>query len=166
MRFFHLFFNFDFWAVREVKVQKVSQNEKWQLHPLCAISQEQYSIWSSFLVHLCKMMMSLDIVSVFSKFWFFRLLGGWKGKKWSKMTKNSVCHAQYLGNHISYECHLWYTFVKWYLHVFFSFFQNVDFLVSWGENRQKTVQNNKKFYLSCFKSQEIDCHLCCTCVKW
>ena len=73
-----------FWAVREVKGQKIAQNEKWQLHPLHVISNEQYhhdSISSWFLVHLCKMMISQGFFSSFSNFWFFELLEGWKGKK-------------------------------------------------------------------------------------
>ena len=76
--------------------QKIAQNEKWQLHLLHAISQEQYSTWSWFLVHLCKMIISPCVSFIFSKFWFFVLLGGSKGKKWSKMTKISVCHTLYL----------------------------------------------------------------------
>ena len=32
--------------------------------------------------------------------------GGGGGKKWSKMTKNSVCHTPYLRNHKSYDSHL------------------------------------------------------------
>ena len=40
-----------------VKGQKTAQNEK-QLHLSHAISQEKYSIWSWFLVHLCKVMIS------------------------------------------------------------------------------------------------------------
>ena len=44
-----------FWAVRGVKRQKISQNKKKQLHLSCTISQEQYSISSWFLVHMCKM---------------------------------------------------------------------------------------------------------------
>ena len=35
-----------------------------------------------------------------------------KGKKLSKMIKNSVCCTPYLKNHTLYDCHLWYTFVK------------------------------------------------------
>ena len=42
--FFHFFEIFIFRVVREVKEQKIAQNEKYQLHPSCAISQEQYSL--------------------------------------------------------------------------------------------------------------------------
>ena len=41
------------------------------------------------------------------KFWFSRLSGGWKGKKWPKMTKVSICCILYFSNHILYELHLW-----------------------------------------------------------
>ena len=38
------------------------------------------------------------------------------------MTKNSVCHAPYLRNHTSYDCHLCWKCVNWwYLQVFFFF---------------------------------------------
>ena len=49
-----------------VKGQKIVQNEKKQLHPSHAISQEQYSIWSLFLVHLCKMIVSPGVFYNFS----------------------------------------------------------------------------------------------------
>ena len=43
------------------------------------------------------------------KFWFSRLTRGWKGKKWPKMMKISVCCTLYFRNHRSYDLHLWYT---------------------------------------------------------
>ena len=49
-------------------------------------------IWSWFLVHMCKMMTPPDAFFIFSKFWFCGLLGGWKGKNWSKMT-NILSHS-------------------------------------------------------------------------
>ena len=58
---------------------KSSNNSpKWKkkFHLSCAIFQEQYSIWSWFLVHLCKMMISPHDIFIFSKFWFSCLLGG------------------------------------------------------------------------------------------
>ena len=63
-----------------VKGQKIVQNDK----KLClsySISQEPYIIWSSFVVCKCKMITSSGTSFVFSKLWFFRLLGGSKGKK-------------------------------------------------------------------------------------
>ena len=52
---------------------------------LCSMYQELFIIWSLFVVHKCKMIISLGI--------FFRLLGGSKDEKWPKMTTNSVCHS-------------------------------------------------------------------------
>ena len=43
-RLFHFFEIFIFGAARGIKEQKIAQNEKSQLHPSQAISQEQYSI--------------------------------------------------------------------------------------------------------------------------
>ena len=47
----------------------------------------------------------------FSKFDFLGCQGAWKGKKWPKMTKISVYRTLYFRNHISYDLHLWYTFM-------------------------------------------------------
>ena len=43
----------------------------------------------------------------------FQIVGGVKGQKWPKMAKKSVRRALYLRNRTSYDCHLWYTCVKW-----------------------------------------------------
>ena len=109
--------------------------------------------------------------SIFSKFWFFGLLVGWKGKKWPKMTKHSVFCTPYLRSHTSCKCHLWYTCVKWYLHSFFFFFFS-KILIFWVVRLvkgQKMVQNVKKSvcctqYLKNHIS--YDHHLWYTSVKW
>ena len=55
---------------------------------------------------------------------------GVKGQKMAQSDKK-FCRASYLRNHTSYDCHLWYTCVKWwYLKVFLSFFQNFPVLPS------------------------------------
>ena len=51
---------------------------------------------------------------IISKFYLSGLLVGWKGKKWSKMTKNSVCHTPYIRKRTSYDCDFCYTHVKWW----------------------------------------------------
>ena len=147
---------------------------------LRAISKEQYSIWSWFLVHLCEMMTAPVAFFSFSKFWFSGLLGGrvnvqktaqidkkicllhsisekpyiiwmsfmvnickkffkfffhffkilifWfhrgvKGQNRVHNDKYSVCCTPYLRNHTSYDCNVWYTYVKWwYLQQIFPFF--------------------------------------------
>ena len=40
----------------------------------------------------------------FLKILIFGLLGGSKGKKWPKITKNYICHIPYLMKHTSYDC--------------------------------------------------------------
>ena len=50
------------------------------------------------MVHMCKMIISLGVFFIFFKGLIFQVV--WvKGKKESKITKNSVHHAPYLRNH-------------------------------------------------------------------
>ena len=45
-------------------------------------------IWLSFMVHICKMIISLGVLFTFPKFWFSRSIGGFKGKngpEWQKI---------------------------------------------------------------------------------
>ena len=63
--------------------------------PSCSISQEPYIRWLSFMVHICKMIISPVIFFNFSKFWFSRVSGGRGGgvkglKKAQKDKKLSV----------------------------------------------------------------------------
>ena len=75
----------------------------------------------SYMAHLCAMMISPGIFFFFFQNFFSGFLGGQKGKKWSKMKKNSVCCTPYLWNHTSYDCYLWYTFVNDISRCFFNF---------------------------------------------
>ena len=79
---------------------------------LRSMSQEANIIWLSFVTDKCKMKISLGVLFIFSKCWFFWLLGGAKGKKKLKMTKNSARHTLYLRNHTSYDLNLLYTCEK------------------------------------------------------
>ena len=146
------------------------QNEK-KFCPSCSISQEPYIRWSSFVVCKCKMIIYSGFFPIFSKLWFFRLLGGSKGIKWPEMTKNSVvCHALYLRNHTSYDLHLWGTCViGFYLQVFVHLFQIFIFGVNSGVKGQKIAQNDKKLCLSYSISRKhtsYDCGFWFTFVKW
>ena len=124
-RFF--FYIFIFWAVMWVKGQKIAQNEKWQLYLSCNLSQEQYSLWSWLLVHLCKMIICPGFFFIFS---FFGLLWGKKGKKWHKMPKKKKCLLHF----ISQEPYiLWLSFIVDFCKMmissgrFFHFFWDFDF---------------------------------------
>ena len=91
--------------VSGVKEQKMTQNDKTLCSPH-SISQEPCIIWLSFMVHICKIIISLCVLFLFSG-----SPGWWKGRKWSKMTKYSVCHTLYFRNYTSYDLHLWFTSV-------------------------------------------------------
>ena len=144
--FFHFFKILIFWVVRGVKRQKIVQNGK-KFCPSHLISQEPYIIWLSFSVHFYKMMISSGVSFIFSKLWFSGSIGGGWGKraKDGPRWKNSVCHAQYLRNHTSYDCCLWCRCIKWeYLLVVSSIFQNFDFpgCRDWkGKKRPKMTKN-------------------------
>ena len=69
----------------EVKGQKIVQNYK-KFCRSCSISQEPH-IWLSFMVHICKMIISPGVfLVVFQNFDFLGCQEGWKGKKMPKMT--------------------------------------------------------------------------------
>ena len=86
--FFYFFQILIFQVVSRVKSEKLTQNDK-KFCLSCSMSQEPYIIWSSLVIRKCKMIISLGFsFFFFFLFWFFGLLGGWKGKKWPKMTKN------------------------------------------------------------------------------
>ena len=110
---FFLFF-LKFWAVSGVNGEKIAQNEKQQLNVSCAISQGQYSIWSWFLIHLCKMMISPGTFFIVLKFSLFGVLARQKGKKLPKMENNNyIHHVPYLRNSVGYNHDFFYTSVKW-----------------------------------------------------
>ena len=88
-----------FWVVREAKGQKMVQNDK-KLCLLRSISQEPYLMWLSFMVHMCKMIIPPGVFFIFSKFWFFGLSWKEKGKKQSRITKNSVRHTLHISGTI------------------------------------------------------------------
>ena len=68
------------------------------------------------------------LFSFFKNFGFLGCEGdGLKGQKMAHHNKK-ICLTSYLRNCTSYDCGFWYTYVKWYLHQIFSFFQKPDFL--------------------------------------
>ena len=93
--------------------------------------------------------------SFFSKLWFF-MLGGSKGKKWPKMTKNYVCHIPYIRKHTSYDCDFWYTCKMMKSpDASFQFCKILIFQVVMVVKWQKKAQNYKKLCLSHSVSQEL-----------
>ena len=97
--FFSFFQKLIFQVVRGVKGQKKVQNDK----EFClsrSISQEPYSIWLSLMVHLCNMIISLDVLFFFH---FFKIFVFWvvsevRGQKMVQNDKKFVYCAPYLRN--------------------------------------------------------------------
>ena len=109
--FFSVFFSvFIFQAVRGVKGQKIAQNDK-KFCLVHFISQGPYIIWLSFMVHLCKMMISPGAFFHFFKILIFWVVRRVKGQKWPRMTGKSVLLSAlctlYIRNHTSYDLDLW-----------------------------------------------------------
>ena len=133
----------------------MAQNDK-NLFLSHFISQEPYIIWLSFMVHLCKMMMSPGVFfSVFQKFLFSGLLGGKKAKNSPKLQKGCLSHS------ISQEPYIiWLPFVVYECKmmispgVFSHFYKILIFwFVSWVKGQIMT-NNDKKLFLLCSISQE------------
>ena len=134
-------------VVIEVKGQKIVQNYK-KFCPSCSISQEPH-IWLSFMVHICKMIISLGVFLVgFQNFDFLGCQEGWKGKKMPKMT-NFLSVTSYISGTIYHMIFIYGTHVcikGWYLWAFFIF--------SKGIKGQKMAQNDKKIFLPHSVSQK------------
>ena len=155
--FFHFCEFFIFRAVRGLKEQKMAQDDK-KFSLLHFISQEPYIIWLSFIVHLCKMMISTSFFFIFSKFWFSGLLGG-GGVKGQKIVQNEKKFC--LSCSISQDSYIiWFSFMVLMFKmirppgVFFHIFKILIFWVVMGVKGQRIARNGKKFCLSCSISQE------------
>ena len=84
---FFIFFNIMiFSVVRRVKVQKMNQNDK-KFYPSCSISQEPCIIWMSFMVHLCKMIISRGVFLIFFKIMICWVIRWVKGQKMNQNDK-------------------------------------------------------------------------------
>ena len=112
-------FCFSRFLFRGVKGQKIAQMTK---NYVChAWYLGNHTSGSSFAIHKCKMIISPGFF--FSEFWFFRLLSGSKGKKWSKLTK-AWSFALYISGTILhmiliYGAHVWKDNISWcFLHFF------------------------------------------------
>ena len=130
-----------FEVFRVVKGQKIVQNEK----NLClsySISQDPYIIWLSFMVHLCKIM-----ISPYVFFTFFSNFNFWhqwckKGKKRLKMAIMSV--TLHISGSIHYMIMIFGTHVQNddFSRCFCHFFKVLIFCVGRGVKGQKMVQND------------------------
>ena len=119
-------------------------------------------------------MISPCIFFIFLNFWYLGCYEGKRAKISPKCKNNYFCHTPYLRNSTAFDHNFWYTFVKWYLQVFFfPFFIFMKFLFL-GLLRVGGVKGKKngpklQKILSHFISQELysyDCGFRYTCVKW
>ena len=87
--FFIFFKVWIFSVVREVKEQKMAQNDK-KFCLFHSVSQELSLLWLWFLLNMYKIMISPAICFIFSKFWFYGCFFFWEGwgVKEQKVTHN------------------------------------------------------------------------------
>ena len=84
LQFFKIFWKFwFFWLLGGKRAKKPKmENSNYICHAPC---QEQYTIWSWFLVLLCKLMTSPDFFLHFFQIYIFWAV---KGVKWQKIAQN------------------------------------------------------------------------------
>ena len=81
----------------------------------------------------------------FSKFCFLGCYGGKRVKNSPEWKITMRCYVPYLRSSIAHDHYFWCTCVKWwYLQVFFSGFQNFDFLSCKGGKRAKNGPKGQK----------------------
>ena len=74
-------------------------------------------IWLSFLVHMCKMMTSLDAFFSFSKFWFSKLFGE-GAELGQKIAQNDKNYVSYSVSQEPYLIRLWFSIHLYKMMVF------------------------------------------------
>ena len=106
---------------------------------------------------------------IFSKFWFYWSLEGYKNKKWLKITKKFCLSCPYPKNHILYDHNLWYPSVKWYVsRLFIIFLKMLIFRVVRkvkGQNDLKWQKSSVRCALYPRNHTSCELHLWFTCVK-
>ena len=108
--FVFFFFNFlrififkFFWVVRA----KYSPKWKTKIISVIHLSQEQCSIWSWFLVHLCQMIISPGVFVNFFKILIFGVASGVKAQKMVQNEKKIMSAALYFRNWSSFMVHMY-----------------------------------------------------------
>ena len=131
-----------------------------------AISQEQYSIWSWFLVYLCKMMFFFNFFKILI-FWVVSVVKG------QKMVQNykKFCLLCFISQEsyiiwLSLVVHLCELMISPGVFFIFSKFW-FSGLLEGGVKGQKMVQNEKKFcHAPYLRNHTYDHHLWYANVKW
>ena len=165
--FFHFLKILIFRIFRGEKGEKIAQNDK-RFFLSHSLSQEPYIIWLSFMVHMCKMIISPGVFFHFFKILILWVLTGVKGQKMIQNYKK-IC----LLHPISQERYIILSFMVHMCKspgVFFIFSQFWLFGLLVGQKGKKWSKMKKKnsarhaWYFRNHAS--YDCHLWHTCVKW
>ena len=104
--FFHFIIIFFFKVFREVRA-KYSPKWKTKIISVIHLSQEQCSIWSWFLVHLCQMIISPGVFVNFFKILIFGVASGVKAQKMVQNEKKIMSAALYFRNWSSFMVHMY-----------------------------------------------------------
>ena len=104
--FFHFLRILIFQVFREVRA-KYSPKWKTKIISVIHLSQEQCSIWSWFLVHLCQMIISPGVFVNFFKILIFGVASGVKAQKMVQNEKKIMSAALYFRNWSSFMVHMY-----------------------------------------------------------
>ena len=144
----------------EGKRAKNSPKWKIKIHPSRAVSQEQCSVLSWFLVHLYIIMISLGVFFHFFKIWIFWTVRGIKGQK-TVQNDEKFCRSRSISQEL-YIIWLWFMvyICKMIISpdIFFHFFKIFIFQVR-EVNSVCRAPYLRNYTLN-------DFHLWCTCVKY
>ena len=105
---------------------------------------------------MCKMIISPGLFLIFSKFWFFGLLGGKRAKngpKWEKFCLSHLVSQEPYSIWLSFMVHLYKKIVS--PGIFYIFFKILIFQVARGVKGQIMVQNGKKICMFHLLPQEL-----------
>ena len=120
-----------------------------------SISEEPYIIWLSFMVHMCKMVISPGVFFHFYKIFIFQIVRGVKGQNLVQNNKKFSVTLRISGTihhmNVIYGTHMWNNNISRY---FFHFWKKFFPWVVRGLKGQKTAQNEKKLCQLRFISQE------------
>ena len=126
-----------FWVLRGVKEQKMVQNNK-KFCPSHSVSQEPYIIWLSFMLHLCKMIISPGNFS-FSQDFDFWVVSEVKGQRMIQNDKKVLSVALHIWGTIHHMTVIYVCKMIISSGVFSFFLKILIFWVHRGVKEQKTV---------------------------
>ena len=92
---------------------RAKNGPKWQKILSIMLHISESILYHSHLWYTFVKLWYLQVFFHFFKNLVFRVVRRIKVQKMVQNDQNSIRHTPYLRNHTSYDCHLWYTSVKW-----------------------------------------------------